>query len=104
MTKTYLDGNNIDDLGRMVTALLTELWIVRDRLAVVERLYGEKIGINSAAIDDFIPDDTFARRIEAVRDRMVGAVVGAPLAARERSVDEILARAGMARPAPTPVA
>jgi hypothetical protein len=99
MADTYLDEKNIDDLGRMVTALLTELWIVRDRLAVVERLYGEQLDIDSTAIDDFLPDDAFAARSESIRDRMVAAVIGAPLAARERSVDQILARAGMA-PAP----
>lgn len=95
MADTYLDQKNIDDLGRMVTALLTELWIVRDRLAVVEKLYGERLDVDSAAIDDFVPDAAFAAQIETIRDRMVGAVVGAPLAARERSVEQILARAGM---------
>jgi hypothetical protein len=99
MADSYLDGRNIDDLGRMVTALLTELWIVRDRLAVVEKLYGERLDIASGTIDDFIPDAAFAAQIETIRDRMVGAVVGAPLAARERSVDQILARAGLS-PAP----
>jgi hypothetical protein len=99
MAGSYLSDGNVDDLARMVTALTTELWIVKDRLAVVERLYGEKIGIDSQAVDDFIPDKPFAEQTERLRDVMVNAVIGAPLAARERSVDDILARAGMKRPA-----
>ncbi len=99
MADTYLDHNNIDDLARMVTALLTELWIVRDRVAVLEKLHGERLGLDGGAIDDFVPDADFSARLETIRDRMVSAVVGAPLAARERSVDQILARAGIK---PTP--
>jgi len=100
MAGSYLDTSNIDDLGRMVTALLTELWITRDRLAVVEALLEEKIGLSAQEIDDYTPAADIAARIEKVRDRLVGNVVGAPLAARERGVDQILARAGLTRPQP----
>jgi hypothetical protein len=99
MAKSYLDAGNVDDLGRMVTALLAELWIVRDRLAVLEHIHGARIGIDPAEIDDFVPDAAFAAYLEKTRDRMVASVAGAPIAARRRSVDEILARAGL-RPPP----
>jgi hypothetical protein len=98
MSNTYLGPDNVDDLGRMVTALLTELWITRDRLAVLERLVEEKGVVLPGEIDDYIPDAAFEAELETLRDRMAGNVIGAPLAARERSVDQILARAGMTRP------
>ena len=98
MSNTYLGPDNIDDLGRMVTALLTELWITRDRVAVLEQLLEDKKIILSGEVDDYIPSADFEAALERIRDRMAANVIGAPLAARERSVDQILARAGMERP------
>jgi len=100
MSNSYLGPNNVDDLGRMVTALLTELWITRDRVAVLERVLQERGIVLPGEINDYIPDAAFEAELETLRDRMAGNVIGAPLAARERSVDQILARAGMKRPAP----
>lgn len=100
MSNSYLGPDNVDDLGRMVTALLTELWITRDRVAVLERVLQERGIVLPGEINDYIPDAAFEAELETLRDRMAGNVIGAPLAARERSVDQILARAGMKRPAP----
>ena len=98
MSNTYLGPDNIDDLGRMVTALLTELWITRDRVAVLEQLLEDKKIVLPDEVDDYIPSEEFEADLERIRDRMAANVIGAPLAARERSVDQILARAGMERP------
>lgn len=98
MSNIYLGPDNIDDLGRMVTALLTELWITRDRVAVLEQVLQEKGVIAAGEVDDFAPSPEVDSALERVRDRMAANVIGAPLAARERSVDQILARAGMTRP------
>ena len=98
MSNIYLNEGNIDDLGRMITALLSEVWIMRDRMAVTERLLAEKGVVTSAAIDNYAPSAEASAEIEALRDRMVAAVAGAPLAARDRSVDAILERAKMKRP------
>src|SRR3546814_4935024 len=55
MSNTYLGPDNIDDLGRMVTALLTELWITRDRVAVLEQLLEDKKIVLPGEVDDYIP-------------------------------------------------
>jgi hypothetical protein len=94
----YLDVANVDDLARILMALVQETWAMRDRMAVTEKLLEEKAGITAAAIDDYVADEGFKADIEKMRDRFVAKVVGAPIAARERSVDQILARAGMQRP------
>jgi hypothetical protein len=98
MAKPYLSENNIDDLGRMLLALLSEVWIMRDRMAITEDLLFQKTGITSAEIDDYLPTPEFAAKLEALRNRFVANVVGAPLSADDRSVDAILARAGLSRP------
>lgn len=98
MSNAYLGPDNVDDLGRMVTALLTELWITRDRLAVLERIIEEKGVVVPGEVNDYVPDPAFEAELSALRDRMAGNVIGAPLAARERGVDQILARSGVAHP------
>jgi hypothetical protein len=102
MAKPYLTEHNVDDLGRMVLALLSEVWIMRDRMAITEELLFQKTGISSADIDDYLPTPEFSAKLEALRKRVVTNVVGAPLAAEDRSVDAILARAGLKRPDATP--
>jgi hypothetical protein len=100
MSTPYLTADNVDDLGRMTLALLAELWIVRDRMAVMEQLMIERGALAAGEIDDYAPDAALADTLERLRTRMATAVVGAPIAAVERSVDQILTRAGMARPTP----
>lgn len=95
--RDYLDVANIDDLARMLTALMQESWVMRDRMAVIEQLLEERVGITAADIDDFVGTPAARAETAAMRDRFIGKVAGAPLAARERGVDQILARAGMAR-------
>lgn len=98
MANIYLDDQNIDDLGRMVTALLSELWIMRDRMALTEALLAEKGVVTARELENYQPNPALAAEIDALRDRVVANVLGAPLAARERSVDATLARAGFHRP------
>jgi hypothetical protein len=102
MSNVYLDENNVDDLGRMIVGLLSELWIVRDRLAVVEELLVSNGVLAAEAVDGFAWSQAKAEEMEALRDRIVAAVIGAPIAAKERSVDQILERAGYQQPARVP--
>jgi hypothetical protein len=95
MTDATLDAMNTDDLGRMVMALVQEVWIMRDRMAVTEKLLEVKAGITRADIDDYVQDVSTRADIEALRDLYVNRVIGAPLAGRERTVGDILARNGL---------
>ncbi|MFD2137219.1 hypothetical protein ACFSLT_22390 [Novosphingobium resinovorum] len=53
MANVYLDETNVDDLGRMVTTLLSEMWIMRDRMLVMEELLSRQGILDSATIDAF---------------------------------------------------
>lgn len=97
MPKPYLTPDNVDDLGRMVVALLSELWVTRDRLAVAEALLAQKGVLTAEEIEAFQPDPELAAQIDATRDRMVASVLGAPIAGTDRTVDAILERAGFSR-------
>ena len=94
MSEAALDSNNVDDLARMLMALVQEVWIMRDRMAVTEQLLEEKLGISAEDIDNFVGSPEYSEAIRAMRDNFAMRIVGAPIAARERSVDQILERAG----------
>ena len=81
--KPYLEGQNLDDLARMNTALLSELWIVRDRLAVLEKLLADRGVVKPGEVDTFVPDTIFAGELENLRDTMVKNVAGAPFPWRD---------------------
>lgn len=83
---SYLSAGDVDALARMTHALLTELWIVRDRVAVLEKLLEAAGQLPPQAVDRYVPDGDFARQLEALRDTMVANVAGAPFSDADRSV------------------
>lgn len=94
MDQPYIDGSSTEDLGRMLMALVQEVWVMRDRMAITERLLAARTGITPADIDNYVTDAGNTVVIDALRERFVSKVIGAPSAARDRSVDQILQRAG----------
>lgn len=103
MDQPYIDGSSTEDLGRMLMALVQEVWVMRDRMAITERLLADRAGITPADIDNYVTDAGDTACIEAIRQRFVSKVVGAPSAARDRSVDQILKRAGFGDGQPSEV-
>ena len=101
MDDTYLAVGNVDDLGRMLMALLGEHWILRDRLAILEHVMTERGMIAAGELDNHVPSPALSAELSALRERTVTTVVGAPLAAVDRSVEAILARASLGKAAST---
>lgn len=96
MKHQYLGPENTEDLGRMLMALLSEFWILRDRVAVLEKMLETKADISTEAIDNYVPSPQFEEELKLLRDRVARSVVGAPLLAEDRTVDNILRHAGLA--------
>jgi uncharacterized ferritin-like protein (DUF455 family) len=79
--RRILKPEQIDDLGQAVLALTREVWLVTDRMLVLERVL-EARGLSvTAEIDAFIPDAEFAADLEARRNRLLEAVLTALRAA-----------------------
>jgi len=76
--KAYTHDEKIDALLRMNTELLSELWIMRDRMMVLEHLLEKKAGLSRQEIDDFEPPPELEGELLAERDALVRRVVGAP--------------------------
>ena len=67
-------SDDMDAIMRINTELMSELWILRDRVAVLEKLLDEKGVVARKSIDDYAPEGDFAKE----RDRFVRRVAGAP--------------------------
>ncbi len=68
----------LDGLLRMNTELLSELWILRDRVMVLERILEEKGLLDAQAVSNYGPSGEFADELQDERDRLVRRVAGAP--------------------------
>ena len=71
-------SEEMDALMRINTELMSELWILRDRVTVLEKLLEEKGVVERQAINDYAPEGEFAAELDDERDRFVRRVAGAP--------------------------
>ena len=95
MKTDYLDEKSVTDLGRMIMALMSEVWILKDRTMLLEHLLAEKGGLAEGEIENMTIPEDLAARIDEERDRFATLVLSAPIAGEKRSVKEILQRAGI---------
>ena len=77
-TRPVTGDESLDRLLRMNTELLSELWILRDRVMVLEKILEEKGLLDSRAVDDYAPSPDFGEVLKDERDGMVRRVTGAP--------------------------
>jgi hypothetical protein len=78
--RPYLGQRELDDLMRMNSELLAELWILRDRVTVLEHLLEEKRVLALREISDYVPGEALAAELAREREALVQRVAGAPLA------------------------
>lgn len=75
--RTILEPAQINEVAAAVLALGREMWTLRDRLTILEAVL-ERHGIDAAAeIDGFDVDPALQSRLDAERDRMIGALAAA---------------------------
>jgi len=74
--RQILGTDQIDNLGQALLVLTRELWVVKDRVAVLEKVL-EKHGIPASEIDGFQPDEAFEADLQAQRQHLIDAVLKA---------------------------
>jgi len=79
-TQTILSGTDVDGVGRAVMTLCHELWVVKDRMAVLEAVLADN-GIDAeAAIEAYQPDPDLQDKLNldgrALVERIVSALNG----------------------------
>ncbi len=91
-----LSSQEIEALAATQTEMLSELWILRDRVLVLEHLLAEAGILQPGQIDDFAPPDELTKKLDAERDLFVARVVGAGHR-RSFSVESLKAQAAKER-------
>lgn len=76
--RPYLESRQVDDLMRINSELLAELWVLRDRVTILEQLLADKNVVERKAIDAYQPTGALADELKRERDAMVRRVMGAP--------------------------
>lgn len=81
-TPEYLHASSTDDLARMITGLTEELWVLRDRVMLLERAVVDAGVLAADTLDELVPDQELGERLATERLRLIRRVLGAPLDAR----------------------
>lgn len=85
----YLGSDRLDDLARMITELTSELWILKDRNMVLEKLLAEAGVVTVESIDSYQPDAETAAHIAAERSALAARIFGAVLPNDQRLEREL---------------
>ena len=95
----FFDESYIDSLMRINTELLTELWIVKDRLFILEKLLTENSKLEKSQIDNYVPDGEFLRFLDTEREKFIKRVIESPFREEEnRTVKSILSAEKLIKP------
>lgn len=74
----YLEAEDIETLARQNIQLMTELWIAKDRLAMLEKTLADKGLIDRSAFNNSEPDEALATELEAERVAYIKRIIGLP--------------------------
>ncbi len=75
MTEKLLTPEQVDGLGLSMITLAREFWVLRDRVAVLEKIL-EKHGIPAGdEINSFVPDKDFEQELTAERNAFIASVL-----------------------------
>ena len=85
--RAYLSSAELDSLARMHAEMMSELWILRDRVLVLEQLLTESGTLQAEQVDQYSPGPELTAKLNADRDRMVARIVGA---GHRQSLDEVV--------------
>jgi hypothetical protein len=91
-----LSSQEIEALAATQTEMLSELWILRDRVLLLEHLLAESGILKQGQIDDFAPPEELTKKLDAERDQFVARVIGAGHR-RSFSVESLKAQAAKER-------
>ena len=71
-----LKDAQIDDVARGLLALAREVWVLTDRVMIMEALLEDR-GVSSGMIDNFQPDEKLELELKKRREAMLGRLMTA---------------------------
>jgi hypothetical protein len=75
--RDYLLRRRVEDIAQAYVSLLGELWIIKDRQAVLEELLGKRGMITADEVERYEPEGEFKNRLDAERREWIARAVGA---------------------------
>lgn len=75
--RSIIRPNQIDNVAEAVLALTRELWVLTDRLAVVEAVLERRGGLSAEEVERFTPDAAQEAALAARRQRLIEVVEAA---------------------------
>lgn len=66
----------VDKLTQALFYVAGELWVTRDRQAVLERLLADAGVTAPDLVDSYRPDDALAKKLETDREAFVSSILG----------------------------
>lgn len=77
MAGNNLRAEDIDKLGQALLTLTRELWVVKDRVRVLEAALVDAGSLTPDAVDRLQPEPGLAQTLEAERGQLINAVLAA---------------------------
>jgi hypothetical protein len=77
MSSNNLRPEDIDRLGQALITLTKELWVVKDRVRVLETVLADAGVVTPDAVDTFQPDEALQEILDKDRAQLIEQVLGA---------------------------
>lgn len=87
----YLVPDDVDALARQNTALMAELWIVKDRLFALENLLQKSGVLDREQLENWKAEGDDADKLQAEREAYIARIISTP--AEDRNVETLKERA-----------
>ena len=83
----YLASDDVDAVARQNAQLMAELWIVKDRLALIETMLEEKNLIDRKTLNDIEPEGELADELRREREAYIDRIMG--IDPKDRTVEAL---------------
>jgi hypothetical protein len=93
MTERYIGDARLDELARISIGLMKEIWLLRDRQLMLERLLEKQGVVERRAIELEEPDARASAEIRLEVDRMIARVFEGAFPAGVPDLESLRARA-----------
>ena len=77
MSDKNLRADDLDRLGQTLITLAKELWVVKDRVKVLEAALTEANVLVPNQVDKFQPDAALSEELDKEREQLIEQVLGA---------------------------
>ena len=82
-----LEPADVETLGRQHLQLMAEVWILRDRVKLLESVLQSAGLLTAGQLDQMVPDEALRSALQQDRDAFVARIMG--VNARDRTVETL---------------